>query len=104
MFITSAGPSTGGLTHSLICSSTVIPDLSFGHTLSWQGPGVNKAGVKLTFTRGVSSGLLSLSFSSLLTSYGGVYTCTSRLYIRRTGVDVSGTNMTTVVVQSMVDK
>lgn len=52
----------------------------------------------------VLSGPLSLSFSSLLTGYGGVYTCTARLSIPEAGVDISGTNTTIVVVQSMMDK
>ena len=49
-----------------------------------------------------TSGPLSLSFTSLLTTYGGVYTCTARLSIPNAGVDVSGVNLTTVIVQSMI--
>ena len=100
--ITSTGPSTGGLAHNLICLATVVPGLVSNHTLTWEGPGINQPGVELIGE--VLSGPLSLSFSSLLTGYGGVYTCTARFSIPEAGVDISGTNTTVVVVQSMMDK
>ena len=100
--IISAGPLTGGLAHNLTCSSTVIPGLISGPILVLEGPGVNQPGVELTGE--MIYGPLSLYFSSLLTGYGGVYTCTARLSIPEAGVDISETNTTTVVVQSMMDK
>ena len=45
------------------------------------------------------SGLITLF--SVHTSYAGQYTCTARLNIPEAEVDVSGTNTTSIVVQSM---
>ena len=45
------------------------------------------------------SGLITLF--SVYTSYAGQYTCTARLNIPEAEVDVSGTNTTSIVVQSM---
>ena len=96
--IVSSGPSTAGLPHNLTCSVTVVPGLTSAPSLRWSEPGVGQAGVEVTGES--TSGPLTLSFSSLLTAQGGVYTCTAILSVPRTAV-VSGTNTTTVVVQSM---
>ena len=97
--IMSSGPSTAGLPHSLTCSVIVVPGLVAGPTLTWEGRGVGQDGVELSGE--ASSSPLSLSFTQLLTSHGGVYTCTASLTISEARVDISGSNMTTVAVQSM---
>ena len=78
-----------GLPLTLTCSATVQECIDVSPTLTWTRDGVEQ-----------SSGL-DLTFDRLLTSHGGVYTCTARLNIPEAGVDVYGTNTTTVVVQSM---
>ena len=95
----SSGPSTAGLPHNLICSATVIAGLSSAPSLRWVGPGVGQPGVEVSGEG--TSGPLSLSFSSLLTAQGGVYTCTAMLSVPRT--TVRGTNTTILVVQSMYE-
>ena len=95
----SSGPSTAGLPHNLICSATVIPGLTSAPSLRWEGPGVSQPGVEVSSES--TSGPLSLSFSSLLTAQGGVYTYAATLSIPEAGVNVPGANTITVVVQSM---
>ena len=95
--IVSSGSSTAGLPHNLTCSATVIAGLSSAPSVRWEGPEVGQPGVEVS---GESmSGPLSLSFSSLLTNQGGVYTCTAMLSVPR--ATVQGTNTTILVVQSM---
>ena len=94
----SSGSSTAGLPHNLTCSATVIPGLSSAPSLRWEGPGVGQPGVEVSGEG--TSGPLSLSFSSLHTAHGGVYTCTATLLVPRT-TTVRGTNTTILVVQSM---
>ena len=74
------------------CSASVQDGISGTPTLIWTRNGIELSGEG-------SSG--SLSFSPLRTSHGGVYTCTARLTIPEAGVDVSGTDTITIVVQSM---
>ena len=49
---------------------------------------------------GKSSGPL-IFISPVLTSHGGLYTCTARLYISEAGVNVTETNTTVINIQSM---
>ena len=78
-----------GQSLTLTCSATVQEGISGSPTLMWTKGGVQQ-----------STGS-SLTFDPLLTSHGGVYTCTARLTISEAGVDVSGLNATIVRVQSM---
>ena len=82
-----------GQTLTLTCSASLQQDVNGSPTLMWTRDGVEQPGE-------ASSDSLSLSFSPLLTSHGGVYTCTARLTIPEAGVDVSETNTTIVTVQS----
>ena len=75
---------------TLTCSATVQEGIDVSPTLTWTKDGVEQ-----------SSGSV-LTFDRLLTSHGGVYTCTARLNIPEAGVDVYRTNTTTIVVQSML--
>ena len=77
-----------GQSLTLTCSATVQEDIDVSPTLTWTRDGVEQ-----------SSGSV-LTFDPLFTSHGGVYTCTARLNIPEAGVDVYGTNTTTVVDQS----
>ena len=74
---------------TLTCSATVQEGIGGSPTLMWSRGAIQQ-----------STGS-SLTFDPLLTSHGGVYTCTARLTIPEAGVDVSGLNATTVRVQSM---
>ena len=85
-----SSPVMAGDSLTLTCSQTVLEGISGSPTLTWTRGGVQQ-----------STGS-SLTFSSLLTSHGGVYTCTARLTIPEAGVDVSGLNTTNVSVQSML--
>ena len=87
----SISPFTAGQFLTLLCSATVQEGIDVSPTLTWTRDGVQQ-----------SSGSV-LYFEPLLTSHGGVYTCTARLNIPEAGVDVYGTNTTTVVVRSMFD-
>ena len=64
-------------------------------TLAW-----SRDGMELVV--GAASGSLSLTFSPLTTSHGGMYMCTARLTIPLAGVDVTGNNATNVRIQSKV--
>ena len=79
---------------TLTCSSSLQQDVNGSPTLMWTRDGVDQPGEG-------SSNSLSLSFSPLLTSHGGVYTCTAGLTIPEASVDISGTNSTSVFVLSM---
>ena len=85
-----SGPFIAGQSLALTCSATVLEGSSGSPTLTWTRGGVQQS----TGSR--------LTFSSLLTSHSGVYTCTARLTIPEAGVDVSGLNTTNVSVQSML--
>ena len=84
----------GSLT--LNCSASVQQGITGSPTLMWTRGGDH-------LPDGASSDGPSLTFDPLLTSHGGVYTCTVRLTIPEAGVDVAGANTTRVVVQSMQD-
>ena len=101
---TAPSPPTVSIVHSsssvmagqpltLTCSASLQQGIVGSPTLLWTRDGVDQPGE-------ASSDSLSLSFSPLLTSHGGVYTCTARLTIPDARVDVTGTNMTTITVQS----
>ena len=80
------GSSTAGQSHTLTCSASVLSNLT-EHTISYMWEGGQDGPI--------------LTFSPLLTSHGGAYTCTARLDILDAEVDVSGNEMTTVNVRSM---
>ena len=86
-------PIMAGQSLTLTCSAVLQEGISGNPTLMW--------------TRdidGVADFIVPgslLTFEPLLTSHGGVYTCTARLTIPEAGVDVSEVNATTVYVQSM---
>ena len=82
---------------NIVCSAMIVPDdLISDPTLTWSGPGVDQNGAQLS--REALN--LSLSFSPLYTSHGGVYVCTARLAIPEAGVDVMATQEITVYAQS----
>ena len=86
---------------NLVCSAMVVPsDLISDPILTWSGSGVDQSSTQLS--REALS--LSLSFSSLYTSQGGVYVCTARLAIPEAGVDVMATQEITVNTQSKLSK
>ena len=93
----STGSSTAGLPHHLNCSVSVIPGLASDPSLRWEGPGVGQPGVEVSGES--TSGHLSLSFSSLLTGHGGVYTCIATLSVP--GATIAGNNATIIIVKSM---
>ena len=86
-----------GESFNLVCSALVVPNgLISDLILMWSGPGVDQNSAQLS--REASD--LSLSFSPLYTSHGGVYVCTARLTIPEAGVDVMATQEITVYTQS----
>ena len=90
-----------GESFNLVCSAMIVPnDLITDPVLTWSGPGVYQNGAQLS-TDVLN---LSLSFSPLYTSHGGVYVCTARLSIPDTGVDVVATQEITVYAQSKLSR
>ena len=81
-----------GQSLSLNCSASIQDGISGTPTLTW-----TRVGDDLP-TEATSEPPL-LSFSSLRTSHGGLYTCSTRLIISAAGVDVSGANTTSISVQ-----
>ena len=94
----STGSSTAGLPHHLNCSVTVIPGLASDPSLRWEGPGIGQTGVEVSHGES-TSGRLSLSFSSLLTGQGGVYTCIATLSVP--GATIAGNNTIIIIVKGM---
>ena len=87
---------TAGDLFNLTCSAVILNNLISNPILIWSGPGVNQINVQSS-----SEALnLTLSFSPLHTSHGGVYICRVRLLIPEAGVDVSETQTTIINVQS----
>ena len=87
---------------NLLCSAMVVPSgLINDPMLTWSGPpGVDRSSAQLS--REALN--LSLSFSPLYTSQGGVYVCTARIAIPEAGVDVMATQEITVYAQSRLRK
>ena len=81
-----------GQTYRLTC--LVIPPNGINRTISvmWTRDG-------MALPSGESSGSI-INIRSLSTSHGGRYTCSARLTIPEAGVDVSGENTTSIIVQS----
>ena len=77
---------------TLNCSATIQEGIMGSPTLAWSRDGAEQA---------TGAGSLSLPFTSLATSDGGIYVCAARLTIPLAGVDVTSSNTTTVAVQSM---
>ena len=82
-----SSPVIAGESLTLTCSATVQEGISSSPTLMWTSGSQQSTGSSLTL-------------NPLLTSHGGVYTCTARLTIPEAGVDVSGLNTLNVSVQS----
>ena len=78
---------TAGEPLTLTCSATVQEGIRGTPTLMWTKNDI------------VLNGSLSISFSPVLISHAGEYTCTARLTISEAGVDVSGNNTASVFVQ-----
>ena len=85
-----SSPVMAGQSLTLICSAVVQEGISGNPTLMWTRDGVGDF---------IVPGSL-LTFEPLLTSHGGVYTCTATLTIPEARVDVSGVNATILYVQS----
>ena len=82
---------------NLTCSAMIIPNnLITDPILTWSGPGVYQNSIQLH--SGVST--LSISFSPLRTSHGGVYVCDVSLSIPEAEVNVSATKLIAINVQS----
>ena len=79
---------------TLNCSASIQEGITGTPILTWTKDGVQQ-------TAEFSSGSLVLSFPSLHKTHSGLYICNARLIIPEAGVDVSGTNTTSVLVQSM---
>ena len=89
--------SIAGDTFKLTCSVMVVPDnLIADLVFMWSGPGVDTSSVQLT--RETSN--VSLVFSPLRTSHGGVYYCTASLDIPEVDVHKNSMEMMTINVQS----
>ena len=85
---TSSDSAVAGESLKLTCSATVVPDnLIIDPILTWSRPGVDQIGVEESIE---TASNLSLTFSPLYTSHGGVYVCSARLTNPEAGVDVTG--------------
>ena len=78
---------------TLNCSASIQEGIRGTPVLTW-----TKEDVSLSSD--VTSAPPLLSFPSLRTSHAGRYTCTARLSVSEAGVNVLGTNTTTVMVES----
>lgn len=85
---TSSDSAIAGDPFVLTCSVTNLPDdLIASPMLGWSGPGVDQSNVQV-----LSEGSnLSLSFSPLQTSQGGVYTCNTTLISPEAGINITET-------------
>ena len=90
------GDVTAGRTLRVLCSLILQEGIIYNDTLTTQW---TRDGSPLP--AGENSGAL-IFISRVNTSHAGRYTCTARLNIPEAGVDISGTNTTSVVVQSML--
>ena len=98
VIVASSDSAVAGESLKLTCSATVVPDnLIIDPILTWSRPGVDQIGVEESIE---TASNLSLTFSPLYTSHGGVYVCSARLTNPEAGVDVTGIQMTTINVQS----
>ena len=91
------GDVTAGGTLRVTCSLILQEGIMYNDdtlTTQWSRDGT-------PLPAGESSGAL-IFISPVNTSHAGRYTCTARLNIPEAGVDISGTNTTSIVVQSML--
>lgn len=79
---------------TLTCSATVQEGIGGTPMLTWTRNGMGLGGEELSCS-------LVLSFSPII-SDTGEYTCTARLAIPEAGVNVSGTNTTSLLVQGIL--
>ena len=82
---------------TLNCSASIQEGIRGSPVLTWTREDAS-------LSSDVTSSPPTLSFPSLRTSHAGRYTCTARLNIPGTGVDISGDRTTNIVVQSMKAK
>ena len=84
-----------GQSLTLNCSASIQEGIRGTPVLTWTREDAS-------LSSDVTSAPPLLSFPSLRTSHAGRYTCTARLNIPEAGVDIPGTNTTSIVVQSML--
>lgn len=93
---------TAGEFLNVTCLGTITPrNLITGPNLTWIGPGVDQNTVQMYDG---NSDKLTLLFSPLYTSDGGVYICNITLSIPEAGVYVSEAETTSITVQSKLLK
>lgn len=94
---TSSNSTIAGDCFNLTCFASVFPNnLISEPVLSWNGPGEHANNVEVL--AGMSS--VTLSFSPLRTSNGGVYVCSVSLIIQDAGVNLTTARTTAITVQS----
>ncbi|KAL5486722.1 hypothetical protein EMCRGX_G019239 [Ephydatia muelleri] len=98
----SYGSSIAGSVYSLVCMVKVVDGLVVNPDVAWMKDGgalVN--GTNTTLTRTVSGGnsTLNLTFSPLLTSQGGQYTCVATISVPQLSLNITNSSAVTVSVQ-----
>eukprot|EP00731_Ephydatia_muelleri_P018729 Em0011g769a len=100
----SYGSTIVGSVYSLVCMVKVVDGLVVNPDVVWMKDGgalVN--GTNTTLTRTVSGGnsTLNLTFSPLLTSQGGQYTCVATISVPQLSLSVTNSSAVTVSVQTL---
>eukprot|EP00731_Ephydatia_muelleri_P018727 Em0011g767a len=100
----SYGSSIAGSVYSLVCMVKVVDGLVVNPDVAWMKDGgalVN--GTNTTLTRTVSGGnsTLNLTFSPLLTSQGGQYTCVATISVPQLSLNITNSSAVTVSVQTL---
>ncbi|KAL5486720.1 hypothetical protein EMCRGX_G019237 [Ephydatia muelleri] len=103
----SYGSTIVGSVYSLVCMVKVVDGLVVNPDVVWMKDGgalVN--GTNTTLTRTVSGGnsTLNLTFSPLLTSQGGQYTCVATISVPQLSLSVTNSSAVTVSVQIPVPR
>ena len=91
MSVQTEGSSTAGGHLTLVCTVETVEGVrETAIMVDWSGPGVTGERIDRNTNDTVSTS--RLTFSHLLTTYGGVYTCTARIVAANAAVDVSNSD------------
>ena len=99
------GSGTAGEEYQLICTAEVVEELVVQPTVSWLDPTNQPASqpniaVVTAQRNGVSTTLLTLTFTPLRTSHMGRYTCRAIVNIQEVSIDVTGMQTFNIIVAS----
>ena len=97
--IESAGESTAGVNHTLICTVTLEQDLRAPLLIQWTAPNGSIVGIQSLMILPNSSYNLSLTFDPLHTSHGGQYSCMASVNVPEANIFISGQASLNITVQ-----